>query len=227
MPEAVAGLANLVRASVFLDDVHSSRWAGRLARALMVAAACLLGTPKSMADTWDDVVAAHVAGDDSTAFRLALPLAREGEARAQGFVGFLYMHGFGVEKDWDQAEKWLRLASEQGDSSAQANLCVALSSGSPANPDLPKAIYWCRLSAVQGNVGGLFNLGLHYYHGQGAERDMLEAYVWLSLAELDPNWSSQAAKYRAEAKKGLTATEIAEADRRISAWKSAWKPAQP
>jgi hypothetical protein len=213
-----------------LKGSFNKPWGPRLARALIVAAVCLLGTPLAMADTWDDVVAAHLAGDDVTALRLALPLARNGEARAQGLVGFLYMFGRGVEWDRDQAMNWYRLASEQGDAGAQANLCTALSSGNPAEFHLDEAAYWCRLSAAQGYDGGLFNLGRLYYLGLGVERNMLEAYVWLSFAELrarHPNLRNQAANLKAQAIKYLTVSEIAEADRRISAWKSGWQSNQP
>ena len=213
---------NLVGNTIFLKRGSNNRWAVRLAQAVVIAAACFLGAQPSMADIWDDVVTAHLAGDDAKAFRLALPLARNGEARAQGFIGYLYMFGKGVEKDREQAMKWYQSASEQGDAGAQANLCAALSIGNPADLDLDKAAYWCRLSAAQGYDGGLFHLGLLYYFGRGVEQNVLEAYVWLSFAELSARQSelrSSAAKLKAEAKKGMTAAEIAEADRRISAWK--------
>ena len=212
---------NLVRNTIFLKSSANKPWAMRWARALIVAAACLLGAPLSMADTWDDVVAAHLAGDDAAALRLALELAHEGDARAQGLVGFLYLYGNGVQKDRDQALNWYRLASEQGDAGAQSNLCAALSDENSA--DLDKAIYWCRLSAAQGYDGGLFQLGVFYLTGRGVEQSILEAYVWLSLAELrarDPGLRSDAAKLKAKVMKHLKAAEIAEGDRRISAWKS-------
>ena len=214
---------NLIGNTVF-DGSSNKRLALTLARALIVAAACLLGTPPSMADTWEDVVAARLAGDNATAFQLALPLAREGDARAQGLVGFLYMQGLGVEMDREEGMNWYRLASEQGDPGAQANLCDTLSAGDPAKRDLNQAAHWCRLSAAQGYAGGLYHLGKLYYLGRGLERNWQEAYVWLSLAELKarhPSLRSLAANLKARALKGLTAAEVAEADRRISAWKSA------
>lgn len=214
---------SLTCASVFLDGGHIGRWAVRLARILIVIAACLLSTSPSMADTWDDAVAAHLAGDDATALRLALGLAREGDARAQGLVGFLFLHGNGVQKDRDQALRWYRLASEQGDAAAQSNLCAALFDGNTAEGNLDEAVHWCRLSAAQGYDGGLFQLGVSYLLGRGIEQNVLEAYVWLSLAELrvrDPGLRRDAANLKTQAMKYLTAADIAEADRRISAWKS-------
>ena len=215
---------SFIRNILYLEGSSHRHWAVRLAQAIIVATACLLGAPPSIADTWDDAVAAHLAGEDAAALRLALELAHEGDARAQGLVGFLYLHGNGVQKNRDQALKWYRLASEQGDAAAQSNLCAALFDGNPTAEDLDEAMHWCRLSAAQAYDGGLFQLGVSYLLGRGVEQNVLEAYVWLSLAELrvrDPGLRSEAAKLKAEAMKHLTPAELADADRRISAWKSA------
>jgi hypothetical protein len=121
----------------------------------------------------------------------------------------------------DEALKWYRLASEQGDAGAQSNLCAALT-GDNAE-DLAEAVYWCKLSAAQDYDGGLFQLGVFYLFGRGVEQDVLEAYVWLSLAEVklrDPRLRSDAAHLKAQAKKHLTPADIAEGDRRISTWKT-------
>ena len=47
------------------------------------------------------------------AFDIWLPLAEEGNAKAQNNVGYLYLKGKGVNKDEDKAKKWLTLAKEQ------------------------------------------------------------------------------------------------------------------
>lgn len=202
-------------------DVFGSRWL--LPAALPIAAvAWLLGTTPSMADTWDDVVESHLAGDDSTAHRLALELARAGDARAQGFLGFLYLYGKGVQKNREEALKWYQVASEQGDAAAQSNLCAELRESSKAE-DLANAVHWCKLSAAQGNQAGLFQLAGFYLYGRGVEQNLVEAYVWLSLAMATPGSSeiqTKAAYLRRQVREHLTAGDLVEAERRISAWKS-------
>jgi TPR repeat protein len=201
-------------------DVIGSRWLLRAALPV-VAVVCLLGTTPSMADTWDDVVASHLAGDDTTAHRLALKLAREGDARAQGFVGFLYLYGKGVQKDREEALKWYQLASEQGDAAAQSNLCAELRESTNAE-DLANAVHWCKLSAAQGHQAGLFQLAGFYLYGRGVEQDLVEAYVWLSLAMATPGDSglqSKAAYLRSQVKEHLAAEDLVEAERRISDWR--------
>jgi TPR repeat protein len=188
-----------------------------------VVAFLLAKSVPSAADTWDDAVAAHLAGDDETALRLALELARKGDVKAQSLAGFLYMFGNGVPQDRHQAVYWDHLAAERGDSGAQANLCSALAKGDPAEFDPEKAAYWCRISAAHGSDIGLLHLGLLYHLGRGVQQDSLEAYVWLSLAELNtnhPHLRRAASDLKAQAVKGLSAAEITEAGRRISAWKS-------
>ena len=42
------------------------------------------------------------------------PLAENGNAKAQEKLGFMYYKGWGVERDYKEAEKWVRKAAEQG-----------------------------------------------------------------------------------------------------------------
>ena len=74
---------------------------------------------------WD----AYEKGDYETALREFQPLAEQGDAVAQYFLGLLYYNGFGVVQDYQQALKWYTLSAEQGDSDAQYNLGVIYSNG--------------------------------------------------------------------------------------------------
>ena len=50
------------------------------------------------------------------------PLAEQGNLAAQSLLGYKYYNGEGVPKDYQQAVKWFRLASEQGEAHAQFKL---------------------------------------------------------------------------------------------------------
>jgi Sel1 repeat len=60
------------------------------------------------------------------AFRLWLPLAEEGNAKAQYNIGRCYNRGDGIDQDSVQAEKWYRRSAEQKDPRALFNLYLFL-----------------------------------------------------------------------------------------------------
>ena len=65
---------------------------------------------------------AYERGDFTTALRKWKPLAEEGNARAQYWLGSMYKNGRGVPQDDKTALKWYRLSAEQGHALAQNNL---------------------------------------------------------------------------------------------------------
>jgi TPR repeat protein len=95
----------------------------KLMGAAFVASIFLSTMPPALSDAWEDIDAARARGDSETAFRLVLELAKQGDLRAQSYVGFLYDNGKGVEQDDEQAFHWYKAAAEQGDPGAQGNLC--------------------------------------------------------------------------------------------------------
>ena len=73
-------------------------------------------------DDFQEGWSAYVKKDYETAHRLWLPLAEQGNSRAQFFMGFMYDFGYGVQEDDIEAVKWYRLAAEKG--YAQANTSI-------------------------------------------------------------------------------------------------------
>jgi hypothetical protein len=101
-----------------------------------------------------NVVAARSAfsrGDYSTAFRLYRPLADQGNAEAQAYLGFVYGNGHGVAQDYAEAAKWFCLAADQGNADAQGNLGNMFDNGHGVPRDCVKAHMWYNLSAARGN----------------------------------------------------------------------------
>jgi hypothetical protein len=62
---------------------------------------------------------AYNRGDYVTAMRRFSPLAKQGDAPARFYVGWMYANGRGVSKNDAEAAKWYRLAANQGIASAQ------------------------------------------------------------------------------------------------------------
>jgi TPR repeat protein len=56
------------------------------------------------------------------AYTRLLPLAEQGELRAQIIIARLYYAGNGVEKDQDKYIYWLQKAADSGDKSAKSQL---------------------------------------------------------------------------------------------------------
>ena len=118
---------------------------------LLTVAFLLLLTISSVMfhDDFQDGWSSYVKKDFKTAHKLWLPLAKEGNARAQFFMGYMYDLGFGVKEDDQEAVKWYRLAAEQGVAQAQCNLGMMYDFGYGVQKDNKEAFKWYRLAAEQ------------------------------------------------------------------------------
>ena len=108
----------------------------------------------------DDGFAPYKKGDYKTAMKLWKPMAEQGNASAQYYLGVMYANGKGVPEDDKQAAKWFRLAAEQGYADAQSNLggMYALGRGVPENNVL--AYMWWNLAAANGIEDASTNKGI-------------------------------------------------------------------
>ncbi len=89
----------------------------KLAGLALIAAMCAgftLGLTAPAWAGWDEVGAAHQRGDYATVVRELRPLAEQGDASAQFFLGSMYYVGTGVPQDYAETAKWYRKAAEQG-----------------------------------------------------------------------------------------------------------------
>ena len=119
--------------------------------------------------------------DYSTAVALWIPLAEEGDARAQFKLGELYHEGLGVNPDISMAIQWYLLAAEQGDTEAQNNLGIIYDDGDEVRANFRTAMKWYRLAAEQGDPGAQFNLG-SIYREEEAVQDYTRAYMWWGIS---------------------------------------------
>ena len=90
---------------------------------LCLALVLLLGTVElSWSGDLDKGIETYNLGDSKTALSLLKPLAEQGDATAQLFLGYIYSEGNGVPLDYEAAVRWLSLAAEQGQIMAQIHL---------------------------------------------------------------------------------------------------------
>ena len=140
-----------------------------------------------------------------TAHKLFAPLAEEGNAKSQFYMGAMYNNGQGLPRDYKEAVKWYRLAAEQGHSESQYMLGMAYRKGEGVLQSHKEATKWLLKSAEQKNLkaqrliranyyqwhkqiaeqGDSYAqrfLGANYYLGLGVTQDYAEAAKWYKKA---------------------------------------------
>ncbi len=160
--------------------------------------------------------AAYKKRDYATAFKQLTPLVKRGNAAAEVLLGRMYLMGYGVLKEPDEAYKLFRAAAAQGDADAEFML------GSQAvflHIDVANGLSMLRLSAEQGNRDAQLLLGKTYMQGfrPYVPRDPVQADMWLRLAA-----RHNLPFYRNElriAERQMNAAEIAKGKALAAAWK--------
>ncbi len=111
-----------------------------------------------------------------------LPLAKQGDANAQFYLGTVYENGEYTPQDYQQALKWFTLSAEQGNADAQFSLGLLYHYGRGVPQDYSKTLKWYKLSVEQGDSSAQYNLGAMYNSGEGVEQDRLQAVKLFRLA---------------------------------------------
>ncbi len=84
--------------------------------------------------------------------------------------------------DDTQAERWFRLAAEQGHADAQYDLGLMYANGEGVVEDDTEGAHWLRMAAGQGHAEAQYRLGRMFEEGEGVARDPEEAVRWYRLA---------------------------------------------
>jgi uncharacterized protein len=102
------------------------------------------------AGPFEDGLAAYRGGDYATAIRLWRPLADQGNAAAQFYLGFMYANGQGVSQDDAAAVSWYQKAADQGNAAAQSYLGFMYQNGRGVPQDDAAGVSWYQKAADQG-----------------------------------------------------------------------------
>lgn len=117
-------------------------------------------------------------GESGTVHDL-LQQANQGNARAELELGYLYYRGEHVEKDFEEASRWLGLAASHGITEAVPDL-----RNTPHEKN-PKSLMWFRLAAARGDLRAQRELGRYYSGAQGLTigtgQDNLRSYMWYRI----------------------------------------------
>lgn len=115
-------------------------------RLLAVAALAITLAPAQAAPLG---ASAYRSGDYPRAVKRIGPAAERGDARAQGYLGFMYQYGRGVPQNYGLAIYWYRRASEQGNPVAQHLLGLMYDKGMGVPTDHVAAYVWLNLAAAR------------------------------------------------------------------------------
>lgn len=126
------------------------------------------------------------------AFLRFLKAAEAGDATAQDYVGFMYMSGWGVELNYNEALKWLEKAVSQGNAWGQNHLGLMYYNGTGVTYNSRKARELWEMAAMQGNANAMVNLaansGKVEWLEPGMKRLEKEAEKGNSYARLCLGW---------------------------------------
>jgi TPR repeat protein len=109
-------------------------------------------------------------------------MAKQGDVESQSVLGFMFVTGSGVQKNYKEAKHWLEKAVDKGNSEAQYNLGIIFAKGIGQPRDYRESLKLYRLAAKQGNPYAQYNLGWMYEVGLGVSQDKEEAVKWYRLA---------------------------------------------
>lgn len=120
-----------------------------LLQILAVGSICCLGQPSATAD-YDLAVSAYGSNDYATAYHELLPLAQNGDARAQALVAMMYKYGEFVDVNYDEAFNWYQASANQGYPPAQYSLAELYETGKGTAVNPEQAVYWFTKAAEAG-----------------------------------------------------------------------------
>ena len=86
--------------------------------------------------------------------KVIIAKAEQGDAEAQSLLGYMYINGEGVLKDYKEAVKWIRKAAEQGYAEAQYNLGLRYVNGEGVPQDYVRAYAWGNVGSANGSDNG-------------------------------------------------------------------------
>ncbi len=142
-----------------------------------------IGSPET-ASNYDRGLDAYNRHDFATALKYWYPLAEQGDAGAQAYLGTMYQNAQGVPQNDQAALKWLTLAAKRDQPDAQNLLAMTYFYGKGADQNHYAAFEWAIRAADQRNKESEFLLGLMYARGEGVSKDDVYAHMWLQIANI-------------------------------------------
>lgn len=118
--------------------------------------------------------------DEAKALEWFYKAARDGngETRAISRIGYFHLYGISVEQNYEEAYKWLKVASNKGDAGACYYLGFMYLRGWYVEQNFSVAIDLFAKAADVGWKDAMYYLGLMYLNGDGTDKDEISAIKW-------------------------------------------------
>ena len=121
----------------------------------------------------------YAGGNYEAAILEWIPVAEDGNSRAQYNLGWMNANGKGTSQDFKGAIEWYKKAADQGNVHAQYNLANLYLRGQGAAQNDKLAFSWFMKAAEQGDAPAQYNIGRMYLLGKGDDKNFLEARFWI------------------------------------------------
>lgn len=119
--------------------------------AMLLVLTCAAGaSPRSVvaAESLEEAEFTYERGEYTKAARLFSPLAEQGVAAAQFYLGVMHEKGQGVRQDYPTALTWFCKAAAQGYAGPQSNLALLYERGRGVRKDLARALMWYHIAGA-------------------------------------------------------------------------------
>ena len=161
-------------------------WGKFLGRGKLLVAAAVIGLFLITAQSWKIRGQASNANQpiDLTSMSIGevLKLAESGIAEAQFRAGNIYYEGDKVNKSYEQAAHWYKLAAEQDHREAQNMLGHLYYNGYGVRESNTMAFKLFMKSAENGCRSSQYNVAFMYEKGYGIEKNYYESYKWYYIS---------------------------------------------
>jgi TPR repeat protein len=127
-------------------------------------------------------VIAYRAGDFKDAHDIWLPVAKDGNPKAQNALGHLYRQGLGVEKNLETSRKWYTKSATRGDSVGQFSLGDIGRENATNKKETIDALRLIMKAALKNYAPAQLALAEVNQSGEGVKANNTEAYFWALLA---------------------------------------------
>lgn len=119
--------------------------------AMLLVLICEAGTSSRFvlaATSLEEAEFAYERGEYTQAARLFGPLAEQGVASAQFYLGLMHEKGRGVRQDYPTTLTWFRKAAAQGYAGPQNNMALMYERGRGVRKDVVRAFMWYHIAGV-------------------------------------------------------------------------------
>lgn len=144
-----------------------------------------------------------------TTYDAIINAAEAGSAHAQVKLGLMYEQGEHVEKSFDEAEMWFRLAANQDHPQGEYNLALFYIDGVSVQQDASIALYWLERAANRGYLPAILHLANYQQVNSLLDEDEPN---WIRVAAERGDPLSQLHLAKHHLKMSMSVTDIAQAE---------------